>query len=391
MNGTQEEHKLSKLDARSCRLDMSKLTLTLTESPKELPPPETLKFGATFTDHMAIVTFHPSKGWSAPEIKPYSPISLDPAASCLQYSSTCFEGMKAYLGADGEVRLYRPDLNMRRLERSAQRLALPPFNGDDVLELIKRLVMVDKRWIPSFSGYSLYIRPTIIGTQSGLPVTASDHAILFIIMSPSGPYFPQGLRPVSLLAIRENVRAWPGGTGGHKVGGNYSPGFLPQQIASSQGYDQVLWLFGKDAQVTEAGGMNFIVVVKRDDGDGYDLITAPLDGTILPGVTRSSCLTLAGDPCFQQATSLRLHPMEQVYTMSDLTEWSAQGRLLEALCIGTAAIVAAVHKIAFEGKVITLPEHESGLGPVGVALREKILAIQEGRDEYQGWSVMISE
>ena len=121
------------------------------------------------------------------------------------------------------------------------------------------------------------------------------------------------------------------------------------------------------------------------------MITAPLDGMILPGVTRSSCLTLARDPCFQQATSLRLHPVERVYTIYDLTEWSAQGKLLEALCIGMAAIVAAVTKIAFEGKVIPLPEHESGLGPVGVALQEKILAIQEGRDEFQGWSVIISE
>ncbi|KAL4069150.1 aminotransferase [Scleroderma citrinum] len=391
MNSTSGTLVPSKSDGSLSRLDISKLVLTLTDSPKELPPPETLKFGATFTDHMAIATFNPSKGWSAPEIKPYSPISLDPASSCLQYSSTCFEGMKAYHGVDGSVRLYRPDMNMRRLERSAQRLALPAFDGDDVLELIKRLVMVDKRWIPSSSGYSLYIRPTVIGTRSELSVSASDHAILFIIMSPSGPYFPQGLRPVSLLAVGENVRAWPGGTGSHKVGGNYSPGFLPQQIASSQGYDQVLWLFGNDAQVTEAGGMNFVVIIKQEGCDDYDFITAPLDGTILPGVTRSSCLSLAGDPSFQQATSLRLRTVERVYSMQDLTEWFTQGRLLEALCIGTAAIVAAVNKIAFEGKVITLPEHEAGLGPVGMALREKILAIQEGRDEYQGWSVTISE
>ncbi|KAH7884084.1 aminotransferase [Phlebopus sp. FC_14] len=375
-------------DGGVSQLDISKITIRLTDSPKDLAAPESLKFGTIFTDHMAITSFEPSKGWSAPEIKPYAPLSLDPASSCFQYSSNVFEGMKAYLGSDGKVRLFRPDLNVRRLERSAARLALPAFNGDAVLELIKRLVTIEKRWIPSISGHSLYIRPTIIGTQPVLRVAASDHAVLFVITSPCGPYFPQGLRPVSLLAVGENVRAWPGGTGGHKVGGNYSPGFLPQIIAGNQGYDQVLWLFGEDRRVTEAGGMNFFVIVKRDDGDGLDLITAPLDGTILPGVTRASILELAEDPDFQKEASLRLHPVERIFTMSDLAHWSSEGKLMEALCIGTAVVVAAVDKIGFEGKTIPLPAYEAGLGPVGMAMRKKILAIQEGRDEYKGWSVV---
>ncbi|KAF9221275.1 branched-chain amino acid aminotransferase II [Gyrodon lividus] len=343
---------------------------------------------ATFTDHMAVATFDPSTGWSDPEIKPYAPLALDPASSCFQYCSNIFEGMKAYLGPDGKARLFRPELNMRRFERSAARLALPPIDGDGCLELIKRLVHTEKRWIPSLQGYSLYIRPTVIGTRPALGVTASDHAMLYVIASPCGPYFPQGLRPVSLLAISDKVRAWPGGTGGHKVGGNYSPGFLPQRVAAKQGYDQVLWLFGEEKRVTEAGAMNFFVVLTRDDGDGYDLITAPLDGTILPGVTRASCLALGSDPAFNEATGLNLHPTERPYTMQDLVEWSSQGKLAEALCIGTAAIVAAVNKIGYEGKDISVREYEVGLGPVGMALREKILAIQEGREEYEGWSVV---
>ncbi|KIJ58938.1 hypothetical protein HYDPIDRAFT_32176 [Hydnomerulius pinastri MD-312] len=375
-------------DATLSHLDVSKLTVTLTESPKALSAPETLRFGATFTDHMAVATFDPSTGWSDPVIKPYGPLSLDPASSCLQYSSNCFEGMKAYLGPDGKARLFRPELNMRRLERSAERLALPPFDSNAILELIKRLVQVEKRWIPSLQGYSLYIRPTIIGTRPALGVTASDHAMLYVLTSPCGPYFPQGLRAVSLLAISDNVRAWPGGTGGHKVSGNYSPGFLPQRIAGKQGYDQVLWLFGEEKRVTEAGAMNFFVVVKRDDGNGHDFITAPLDGTILPGVTRASCLALTRDPAFLEAASLNLHPIERAYTIHDLVQWSAQGKLVEALCIGTAAIVASVNKIGYEGKNITLPEYEAGLGPVGMALRQKILGIQEGRDEYERWSVV---
>jgi branched-chain amino acid aminotransferase len=375
-------------DANLSRLDISKIHVTLTESPKALSAPETLRFGETFTDHMAIATFEPSTGWSDPEIKPYAPLTIDPASSCLQYCSSVFEGMKAYLGPDGKTRLFRPDLNMRRLERSASRLALPPFNGDDVLALIKRLVNIEKRWIPSLREYSLYIRPTIIGTKASLAATASDYATLCIITTPCGPYFPGGQRPVSLLAVSDNVRAWPGGTGGDKIGGNYSPGFLPQRGAANKGYDQVLWLFGDEKRVTEAGVMNFFIVVKRDDGDGYDLITAPLDGTILPGVTRASCLALASDPAFNKAASLNLHPVERTYTIDDLVQWSSQGKLAEALCIGTAAIVAAVNKIGYEGKDIKVLECEAGLGPVGMALREKILAIQEGRDEYNGWSVV---
>ncbi|KIK95988.1 hypothetical protein PAXRUDRAFT_32680 [Paxillus rubicundulus Ve08.2h10] len=385
---TRAPNKITEPDNDISHLDISKLNITLTESPKALVAPKTLRFGTTFTDHMAVATYDPSTGWSDPEIKPFAPLTLDPASSCLQYCSSVFEGMKAYLGPDGKARLFRPELNMRRLEGSAARLALPPVDGNGTLELIKRLVQFEKRWIPTLQGYSLYLRPTIIGTRPALGVAASDIAMLYVIASPCGPYFPQGLRPVSVLAISDKVRAWPGGTGGHKVGGNYSPGFLPQQVATKQGYDQVLWLFGEDKRVTEVGGMNFFVVVTRDDGDGYDFITAPLDGTILPGVTRASLLALASDPVFNEAAGLNLHPVERAYTIHDLVQWSSQGKLAEALCIGTAAVVVAVNKIGYEGKVIEVPEHEAGLGPVGMALREKILAIQEGREEYEGWSVL---
>ncbi|KAG2361873.1 aminotransferase, partial [Suillus spraguei] len=263
--------------------------------------------------------------------------------------------MKAYLGPDGRARLFRPDMNMRRLERSCARLALPPVDGDVVLELIKHL---------------LYLRPTIIATRPGLRVTASDHAMLYIIASPTGPYYDL-FRPISLLAASENVRAWPGGTGGDKVAGNYSPGFLPQRTAAEKGYDQILWLF-------EAGVMNFFVVVKRGDGDGVDLITAPLDGTVLSGVTRASCLALASDPEFHKESSVRLHPQEMVYTMSDLWKWSSEGKLLEALVVGTEVIVGSCNRIGYDGEDIIIPG--AGLGP--------ILDIQEGRTEWKGWGVV---
>ncbi|KAG1830022.1 aminotransferase [Suillus variegatus] len=364
-------------------LDASKLSMTLAKTLKPLQPIETLRFGQSFSDHMIVATYDPEMGWSAPEVKPYGPITLDPQCSCFQYGGNVFEGMKAYLGPDGKARLFRPDMNMRRMEKSCARLALPPIDGDVVLELIKRLVNVERRWIPKESGYSLYIRPTVIATRPGLGVTASDHAMLYILASPTGPYFA---RPVSLLAVSENVRAWPGGTGGHKVAGNYSPGFLPQRAAAEKGYDQILWLFGDDRRVTEAGAMNFFVVVKRDDEDGVDLITAPLDGTILPGVTRASCLALASDPDFHKEISVRLHPQEMVYTMSDLAKWSSEGKLLEALAIGTAVIVGPCNRIGYEGKDIVIPG--DGMGPIGTAIRKKILDIQEGRTEWKGWGVV---
>ncbi|KAJ3508550.1 hypothetical protein NLJ89_g5698 [Agrocybe chaxingu] len=232
-------------------LDASKLAINLAEALKPLPAPESLKFGETKTDHMLVVHYDPVHGWGAPEIKPYGPLILDPMSSCFQYCPNVFEGMKAYLGPNGEPRLFRPTLNMERLVRSADRVALPPFDHNQLLILIKRLIQVDSRWIPSLPGYSLYIRPTIIGTRPALGVTASDSACIFVVLSPAGPYFSAGAKGISLLAVGESVRSWPGGTGGHKLGLNYAPGFQPQRIAAKQGYDQILWLLGDDERVTE--------------------------------------------------------------------------------------------------------------------------------------------
>lgn len=386
MNGDGAPQKLSGLDA-------SKLQLNLSTELKLVPPAETLVFGKVMTDHMLYVTFDPELGWSDPEIKPYGPLSLDPASSCFQYCPNVFEGMKAYLGPDGKPRLFRPDLNMARLKKSAERVALPPFDANELLKLIRRLVQVDSRWIPKAKGHSLYIRPTIIGTRPSLGVAASDHAILYVILSPAGPYFRTGPRPISLLAVGEHVRSWPGGTGGYKLSLNYAPTFMPQQAAAKQGYEQILWLLGEDKRVTEAGAMNFFVVVKRDDGD-LDVITPPLDGTILPGLTRDSVLSLTSAHPSQTAlphlpTSLKLHPHEQYITLPQLTEWSKQGRLLEAFGVGTAVVVAAVGRIGYEdgGEDVVLPKYETGLGPVGKALYDKIVDIQEGIVEWNGWSV----
>ncbi|KIK54829.1 hypothetical protein GYMLUDRAFT_62895 [Collybiopsis luxurians FD-317 M1] len=382
-------------------LDPSKLTITLTDTPKPLPNPEDLVFGAIMTDHMLVSSFDPINGWSAPEIKPYGPFTLDPASSCFQYATNIFEGMKAYIGPDGKPRLFRPEKNMARLARSAARLALPPFNTNALLELIKKLIVIDQRWIPNLEGHSLYLRPTIIGTRPTLGVAASDRALLYVILSPTGPYFRTGPKPVSLFAAAENVRAWPGGTGSHKVAGNYAPGFLPQKEAAKLGYEQILWLLKDESgwKVTEAGAMNIFVVVGREDGD-LDVITPPLDGTILPGVTRESILAIVkahtdGKLCLPGISPTKcLHAHERSFTIADMEVWAEKGQLLEVFAVGTAAVVAPVGRVGFRDddskkaiRDLMLPPYEGGMGPIGRAVRTMIIDIQEGRFEWEGWSV----
>ncbi|KAI0085681.1 branched-chain amino acid aminotransferase II [Irpex rosettiformis] len=371
-------------------LDASRTTVTLAASLKPVPPAEELVFGKIATDHMAIAHYDPVNGWSAPEIKPYGPLMLDPLSSCLQYSTSLFEGMKAYLGADDKVRLFRPEMNMARMDRSRERIALPPVDFNEVLKIIKRFVKLEERWIPRVQGHSLYIRPTLIGTRASLGVGASDHATLYVICSPTGPYF-RVARPLSLKAVGDYVRSWPGGTGGYKLSLNYAPTFHPQTVANKEGYDQILWLLGD--KITEAGAMNFFAVLMRDDGD-WDVVTPSVDGTILPGVTRHSCLELTGAhgseiSLYGLPSNLKLHPQERDITFTELEEASASGKLLEVFVVGTAVVVASVEKIGADGKKdIVLQRYEGSFGPVARGLYEKITGIQEGREQFRDWSVV---
>ncbi|KAI0373491.1 branched-chain amino acid aminotransferase II [Pilatotrama ljubarskyi] len=377
--------------AEPARLDASKLVVKLATELKPIPCTSQLRFAHTMTDHLLVVSYDPIGGWSAPEIRPYGPLPFDPASSCLQYATTAFEGMKkAYIGPDGEARLFRPEKNMARLARSAVRVALPRFDIDELLKLIRAFVKVENRWIPTQRGHSLYIRPMIVGTRASMGLSPSNSALLWVMCAPSGPFFPGGMRPLSLLAVSEATRAWPGGTGEHKVAGNYGPTLAPQEMALSRGYDQTLWLF--NGKITEAGVMNFFVALRRDDGD-VDLLTPPLDGTILPGVTRESILALAAAHPARiilpdLPPSLHLHASERVLTMSELQAWQADGRILEIFSVGTAVIVAPIGRIGYEGKDIELPTFESGLGPIGRALYRRITDIQDGRYEWEGWSVV---
>ncbi|KAI4294571.1 branched-chain amino acid aminotransferase II [Schizophyllum commune Loenen D] len=420
------------------KLDSSHLVVTLANSLKPIPDEPVL--GQTMSDHMLICEHDPVKGWSAPEIRPYGPLTLEPTANILQYGGNAFEGLKAYAGPDGQPRLFRVERHMERLARGAQRASLPSFDPAALAVLLKRLIAVESRWVPAKPGYALYIRPTIISTRPYIGLGASEHAILYIVLTPAAPFLGAG-RPISLFAEEQNVRAWPGGTGAYKMGINYAGIVGPQAEVQSRGYDQTLWLFGPDRCITEAGIMNCFVVLRRDDRD-YDLITPPLDGTILPGITRLSILELANAHTAGRTVlpglpaDRKIHTHEKVVTMPQVRAWAANGTLQEFFCCGTAVIVVPVGRIWFDGADVVLgvdganehggvdgatrlggaeadllpreggPETLSSgaplgpvasgaqgpagaLGPVAAALRERLVDIQEGRVSWEGWSTAV--
>ncbi|XP_072777682.1 branched-chain-amino-acid aminotransferase, mitochondrial isoform X1 [Taeniopygia guttata] len=270
----------------------SELELQRSASPRAPPPPQELLFGKVFTDHMLTVEWSRSGGWGRPQIRPFQELRLHPAASALHYAVELFEGLKAFRGDDDKIRLFRPELNMERMQRSARRVCLPEFDGRELLECIRALVRLEGRWVPRDPRSSLYIRPTFIGTEPTLGVAPPGRALLFVLLCPVGPYFPGGFGPVRLLADPRHVRAWPGGAGHCKLGGNYGPCLELQEEARARGCQQVLWLHGPEQLLTEVGTMNLFVFWERPDG-GLELVTPPLDGLILPGVTRQSLLELA--------------------------------------------------------------------------------------------------
>ncbi|KIV89085.1 branched-chain amino acid aminotransferase [Exophiala mesophila] len=372
--------------AKLPNIDPSLCEVTNSITPKALVANQDLVFGRTFTDHMLSIEWTASQGWLPPRITPYQNLSLDPATCVFHYAFECFEGMKAYKCThDGSLRLFRPDKNMARLNGSAARIALPTFDGDKLTELIGRLCKIDERFISSEKGYSLYLRPTLIGTQRTLGVGPPGSALLYVIASPVGPYYPTGFKAINLEATDYAVRAWPGGVGDKKLGANYAPCIVPQLKAAKKGLHQNLWLFGPEEYITEVGTMNLFVCIKNKETGQKELLTAPLDGTILEGVTRDSVLTLARE---------RLEPKgwkitERYVRMPELAEAEAEGRLLEVFGAGTAAIVAPVRKIAYKDKMIDcgLKETEEA-GEVALTMKNWIEAIQYG-DEPHPWSVKI--
>jgi len=335
------------------------------------------------TDHMLEADWQIDAGWSAPVIKPYEDLRLSPAALCLHYALECFEGMKAYKDAQGRTRLFRPLDNMRRMNASAERLSLPTYDPEAGVELIKEYVRVEKDWIPQQKGCSLYLRPTMIATQGALGVQASVQSKWYVISCPVGPYYKSGFKPVKLLADDENVRAWTGGVGQYKVGGNYAPGIVPQREAAKRGYAQILWLFGPNKNITEVGTMNMFVYWKTKEGK-KELVTAPLDGTILPGVTRSSVIDLARE--------WDIDTKERYVGMHELLDALREERVYECFGAGTACVISPINGVHFQGKDYEIPldrnNPDAGAGPLAQRFSDTIQAIQYGEIEHP-WSVIV--
>ncbi|XP_076861513.1 branched-chain-amino-acid aminotransferase, cytosolic [Brachyhypopomus gauderio] len=346
------------------------LAIQLSDSRKSCPELEGVQFGTVFTDHMLVVGWSSGGGWESPRIQPFGNLSLHPACSALHYAVQLFEGLKAYRGQDDRVRLFRPTLNMRRMVKSAHRLCLPSFDGAELLECIRKLVEVDQEWVPRSTSGSLYIRPTFMGTEVSLGVKKPSSALLFVILSPVGAYFSTGAKPVSLWADTKYIRAWRGGTGDCKIGGNYGPSIYAQYEAADRGCQQVLWLYGDDQQITEVGTMNVFLHWINEEGE-EELATPPLDGIILPGVTRLSILELARDwGEFKVA--------ERSLTMADLCRALEEERVKEMFGSGTACVVCPISRVLYQGKDLQIP-CEADFPPLATRLLRELTDIQYGR------------
>jgi branched-chain amino acid aminotransferase len=293
--------------------------------------------------------------------------------------------MKAYVDLKGRIRLFRPEMNMKRLAVSAERLCFPAIDGDAILACIEELVRIDERFIPRQRGFSLYLRPTLIATTPWLGVGPTNSALFFTIMSPVGPYYPTGFKPVQLFAETSRVRACEGGTGAFKLGANYAPTILPQVEAAKNKYSQVLWLYGPKHELTEVGTMNLFMFWINDQGE-KELITPPLEGMILPGVTRDSILRLATSWNEFKVT-------ERKFYMDEVVQALNEGRVLEMFGAGTAAIVSPINLIGYMGKDYKVPldpaDPKAAAGPIASRMSDTIIGIQYGEIEHE-WSKVIS-
>lgn len=373
---------------RAMSLDASKVKITKVETPSKPRPNDELVFGQTFTDHMLTIEWTAENGWGVPEIKPYGNLSLDPSSCVFHYAFELFEGLKVYRTPDNKISMFRADKNMERMNKSAARICLPSFNSDELIKLIGKLIEQDKHLVPQGQGYSLYIRPTMIGTTNGLGVGTPDRALLYVITSPVGPYYKTGFKAVRLEATDYATRAWPGGVGDKKLGANYAPCILPQLQAAERGYQQNLWLFGPEKNITEVGTMNVFFVFKDSKTGKKELVTAPLDGTILEGVTRDSILQLARE----NLNSDEWIVSERYYTITEVEERAAKGELVEAFGSGTAAVVSPIKEIGWNGHDIQVPLLPGEqCGPLTKQVAEWIADIQYGRKEHKGWSRIVAD
>jgi branched-chain amino acid aminotransferase len=345
------------------------------ENPKAKPDSNSLGFGKFFTDHMFIMDHDYENGWHNARIVPYGNLSLSPASTVLHYGEEIFEGMKAYLTEDGKIQLFRPYENAKRMNNSADRLCLPEIPEEMFVEAIKRLVEIDKDWIPTAKGTSLYIRPFLFGNDETLGVHTVHHSTFVIILSPVGSYYKEGLNPVKILIETEDVRAVRGGTGFAKCGGNYAASSRAGKKAEEKGYSQVLWLDGVERKyIEEVGAMNVMFKINGE------VVTPALLGSILPGITRKSCLEILKKEGIKAT--------ERLLSLEELTKAVENGTLEEAWGCGTAAVISPIGLIEVNGKKYEI--NNGKIGPVSQMLYDKITGIQTGKikDEF-GWTVEV--
>ena len=342
------------------------IKVTLATSKKEKPKSDQLQFGRYFTDHMFMMDYTPEKGWHDPQILPYGPIQMDPAASILHYGQTIFEGLKAYVTKDGDARIFRPEKNIQRLNRSNDRMSIPQVDEGLVLEAIKKIVSIDKEWIPTAPGTALYIRPYVFGTEANINVVPSEEYKLMIILSPVGAYFKEGLNPVKIAVESDYVRAVPGGTGEAKTGGNYAGSFKAQKAVAEKGFSQVLWLDGVEHKyIEEVGASN---VFFKIDGE---IVTPALTGSILHGVTRDSVIQLLkhwGVPVTERKISI-----EELYALS------LEGKVEEAFSSGTAAVISPIGQLTWKGQDLVINDNK--IGELSQKVYDTLTGIQYGNVE----------
>jgi len=349
--------------------------------PKKLKPKPAdeskLGFGKIFTDHFFTMKYHADRGWFEAMIEPYRLISMEPTAMCLHYGQEIFEGLKAYRGKYDQIYLFRPYKNIDRMNASAERLCMPKVDPELFMNALKKLVLIEKDWIPRTRGASLYIRPTMIATEAALGVHDANEYLFFIVVGPVGVYYPQGFSPTSMYVTDDYVRAVRGGIGYIKAAGNYAASLLASKLAMEKGFTQVLWLDAIERKyIEEVGTSNVFFLI------GDELITPPLGGSILPGVTRDSVIHIA--------KSWKIPVLERPISIDEIIDASATGKLKEAFASGTAAIVSPIGQIFYKGKSIFINEGKTG--NLTEKLYNEILQIQYGeKDDPFGWRVLISD
>lgn len=351
------------------------LKIVKTTNPKVKPDQKNLGFGKYFTDHMFVMDYIEEQGWINPRIVPYGPIELDPAAMVLHYGQEIFEGMKAYRGADDKILLYRPHKNMERINISCDRLCMPPVDGDEMVHYLMELLKVEKDWIPSEPGTSLYVRPFLIATDAALGVKVAKKYQFYYILSPVGAYYPEGINPVKIYVESHYVRAVRGGIGYAKTGGNYAASLKAQVEAAKKGYTQVLWLDGVEQKyIEEVGTMNVFFVI------GDEVVTPALNGSILAGITRDSTIELL--KMWGMKVSERKLSIQEVY------DAHKNGQLKEAFGTGTAAVISPIGKLCWNDDAIDI--NDGKIGEISQKIYDTVTGIQSGKVEDKlGWALEV--